>query len=65
MDNWEVWQKLVLYRLKENHKDNKAIREAVERIDRRIVHLETRDKIRAGFISAVVSCAAFLIQRLF
>ena len=63
MNQWEQWQKLVLYRLQENKADNTAIQEAVARIETRLQHIEVRHKVLAAFVSAVISAAVVLLDR--
>lgn len=62
---WGAYEKLVLYRLQENKQDNEAIKDIVSRIEKRLAHLETRDKVRAGIISAIVSSAVLFIDKMF
>lgn len=64
MSQWEQWQKLVLYRLQENKADNTAIKEAVERIETRLQHIEVRHKVLAAFVSAGISVAVVLLDKL-
>lgn len=63
--DWSAYEKLVLFRLRQNHEATKEIRSLVGTIDKRLVHLETRDKVRAGIISAIVSAGVVLINKLF
>lgn len=64
MNQWDQWQKLVLYRLQENKADNTAIREAVNRIEVRLQHIEVRHKVLAAFVSAGISVAIVVIDKL-
>lgn len=62
---WSDYEKLVLFRLKQNHAATKEIRDVVGKIDKRLSRLETRDKVRAGVISAIVSAGVMFIDKLF
>lgn len=61
-EGWDSYQKLVLFRLKQNHMATKEIAEKVDSIDRRLSHIEIRDKLRVGALSAIVSAAIALIS---
>ena len=73
---WGAYEKLVLYMLKQNTKaiermeaDMAAVREQLLALrsdeQERIVKLQTREKVKGGAISAIVSALVVLLQKLF
>lgn len=57
-EGWGAYEKLVLYQLRENKKDN----EEIKRILHQLMH---RDRLRAAIVSALTSGVLFFLGKAF